>query len=83
MILILIDEQRYYNLLERNRELNMRIDELNEDITFLQQENKEYKEILNEWENIKNDIILILELNKKLRKRENGLEMIWHKIEDL
>ncbi len=61
----------------------MRIDELNEDITFLQQENKEYKEILNEWENIKNDIILILELNKKLRKRENGLEMIWHKIEDL
>lgn len=61
----------------------MKIDELNEDIIFLQQENKEYKEILNEWENIKNDIILILELNKKLRKRENGLEMIWHKIEDL
>lgn len=83
MISILIDEQRYHNLLERNRELNMKIDELNEDIIFLQQENKEYKEILNEWENIKNDIILILELNKKLRKRENGLEMIWHKIEDL
>ncbi|HGS9347090.1 TPA: hypothetical protein ACMU7K_000129 [Clostridioides difficile] len=46
MISILIDEQRYYNLLEKNRELNIKISELNEEILFLKEENKEYEEVL-------------------------------------
>ncbi|MDW0050338.1 hypothetical protein RHK18_20080 [Clostridioides difficile] len=49
MISILIDEQRYYSLLEEKKDLSMRIDELKEENAFLKQENEEYEEILNEW----------------------------------
>ncbi|HFQ7763800.1 TPA: hypothetical protein ACHS10_002892, partial [Clostridioides difficile] len=57
MISILIDEQRYYSLLEEKKDLSMRIDELKEENAFLKQENEEYEEILNEWECVRKEIV--------------------------
>ncbi|MCC0783529.1 hypothetical protein IR152_10630 [Clostridioides sp. ES-S-0108-01] len=83
MISILIDEQRHYDLLEKNRELNTKIDELNEKILFLQKENKEYEEVLEKWQNVKAEIKSAYEIRRKLNIKHGKLEMIWHKIEDL
>ncbi|MDI6369681.1 hypothetical protein QJK85_17725 [Clostridioides difficile] len=65
MISILIDEQRYYNLLEKNRELNIKISELNEENIFLKQENKEYEEILDKWRSIKGEIKSAYEIRRR------------------
>ncbi|AUO78309.1 TPA: hypothetical protein KRE09_002269 [Clostridioides difficile] len=83
MISILIDEQRYYNLLEKNRELNIKISELNEEILFLKEENKEYEEVLDKWQNVKEEIKSAYEIRRRLNRKHGKLEMIWHKIEDL
>ncbi|EGT4199918.1 hypothetical protein RZ897_014085 [Clostridioides difficile] len=83
MISILIDEQRYYNLLEKNRELNIKISELNEEIIFLKEENKEYEEVLDKWQNVKEEIKSAYEIRRRLNRKHGKLEMIWHKIEDL
>ncbi|MCC0705366.1 hypothetical protein IC213_20130 [Clostridioides sp. ES-S-0049-02] len=83
MISILIDEQRYRDLLETNRELNTKIDELNEEILFLQEENKEYGGVLEKWQNVKEEIKSAYEIRRKLNRKYGKLEMIWHKIEDL
>ncbi|HGT0205727.1 hypothetical protein [Clostridioides difficile] len=83
VISILIDEQRYYNLLEKNRELNIKISELNEENIFLKQENKEYEEILDKWRSIKGEIKSAYEIRRRLNRKHGKLEMIWHKIEDL
>ncbi|MFQ4565840.1 hypothetical protein C4V14_04425 [Clostridioides difficile] len=68
MISILIDEQRYYNLLEKNRELNIKISELNEEILFLKEENKEYEEVLDKWQNVKEEIKSAYEIRRRLKK---------------
>ncbi|MDO0213533.1 hypothetical protein KLN56_10810 [Clostridioides difficile] len=39
---MLIDEQRYNDLLEKNINLSMKVDELYEDVNFLKSENEEY-----------------------------------------
>ncbi|HCU2786019.1 TPA: hypothetical protein OUL48_002809 [Clostridioides difficile] len=83
MISILIDEQRYYNLLEKNRELNIKISELNEEILFLKEENKEYEEVLDKWQNVKEEIKSAYEIRRRLNRKHGKLEIIWHKIEDL
>lgn len=83
MISILIDEQRYYNLLEKNRELHIKISELNEEILFLKEENKEYEEVLDKWQNVKEEIKSAYEIRRRLNRKHGKLEMIWHKIEDL
>ncbi|CZR92127.1 hypothetical protein C4071_00745 [Clostridioides difficile] len=83
MISILIDEQKYYNLLEKNRELNIKISELNEEILFLKEENKEYEEVLDKWQNVKEEIKSAYEIRRRLNRKHGKLEMIWHKIEDL
>ncbi|MER0285336.1 hypothetical protein GSQ54_09045 [Clostridioides difficile] len=83
MISILIDEQRHYDLLEKNRELSMKIDELNEEILFLQKENKEYEEVLEKWQNVKEEIKSAYEIRRRLNRKHGKLEMIWRKIEDL
>ncbi|HFG9757553.1 TPA: hypothetical protein ACGI56_000190 [Clostridioides difficile] len=83
MISILIDEQRYYNLLEKNRELNIKISELNEEILFLKEENKEYEEVLDKWQNVKEEIKSAYEIRRRLNRKHGKLEMVWHKIEDL
>lgn len=83
MISILIDEQRYYNLLEKNRELNIKISELNEEILFLKEENKEYEEVLDKWQNVKEEIKSAYEIRRRPNRKHGKLEMIWHKIEDL
>ncbi|MCC0662467.1 MULTISPECIES: hypothetical protein [unclassified Clostridioides] len=83
MISILIDEQRHRDLLERNRELNTKIDELNEEILFLQEENKEYEGVLEKWQNVKGEIKSAYEIRRRLNRKHGKLEMIWRKIEDL
>ncbi|HBF7547391.1 hypothetical protein KWL52_006500 [Clostridioides difficile] len=83
MISMLIDEQGYYNLLEKNKELNIKISELNEEILFLKEENKEYEEVLDKWQNVKEEIKSAYEIRRRLNRKHGKLEMIWHKIEDL
>ncbi|MCC0684390.1 hypothetical protein [Clostridioides sp. ZZV14-6345] len=83
MISILIDEQRYRELLEENRELNIKIGELNEEMLFLQEENKEYEEVLDKWQSVKEEIKSAYEIRRRLNRKHGKLEMIWHKIEDL
>lgn len=83
MISILIDEQGYYNLLEENRELNIKISELKEEILFLQEENKDYEEALEKWQNVKEEIKSAYEIRRRLNRKHGKLEMVWHKIEDL
>ncbi|HBF0312722.1 hypothetical protein KWW45_11330 [Clostridioides difficile] len=83
MISILIDEQRHYDLLEKNRELSIKIDELNEEILFLQKENKEYEGVLEKWQNVKEEIKSAYDIRRRLNRKYGKLEMIWHKIEDL
>lgn len=39
---MIIDEQRYHDLLEKNIELSTKVDELHEDINILKEENAEY-----------------------------------------
>ncbi|EOE7167652.1 TPA: hypothetical protein ACMVA2_000189 [Clostridioides difficile] len=80
---MLIDEQGYYNLLEKNKELNIKISELNEEILFLKEENKEYEEVLDKWQNVKEEIKSAYEIRRRLNRKHGKLEMIWHKIEDL
>ncbi|VIF90564.1 Uncharacterised protein [Clostridioides difficile] len=83
MISIIIDEQRYRDLLEKNRELNIKINELYEEILFLQEENKEYEEVLEKWQNVKEEIKSAYEIRRRLNRKHGKLEMIWRKIEDL
>ncbi|NJJ37424.1 hypothetical protein GSQ51_19420, partial [Clostridioides difficile] len=57
--------------------------ELNEEILFLQKENKEYEEVLEKWQNVKEEIKSAYEIRRRLNRKYGKLEMIWHKIEDL
>lgn len=83
MISILIDEQRYYNLLEEKKDLSMRIDELKEENAFLKQENEEYEEILNEWECVRKEIVATCKKKEILGEKPSELEMVLQKIEDI
>ncbi|MCC0645379.1 hypothetical protein KGF41_14020 [Clostridioides sp. ZZV14-6150] len=83
MISILIDEQRHHDLLEENRELNIKISELKEEILFLQEENKDYEEALEKWQNVKEEIKSAYEIRRRLNRKHGKLEKVWHKIEDL
>nr|WP_165476134.1 hypothetical protein [Clostridioides difficile] len=52
-------------------------------IIVLKEENKEYEEVLDKWQNVKEEIKAAYEIRRRLNRKHGKLEMIWHKIEDL